>query len=66
MARKPQSPESQPPGAGFRLTGLDPETEVVYVPLTGRSYVLSDLTADEAQQLIALKWPHIEVVESVA
>ena len=50
------------PTSKYKLVGLDGQQEI-FVPLTNRSYVLSQITEDQLDQLHALKFPHVQLVQ---
>lgn len=58
-----QESETPAPTTGqfWKFVGLDGQ-ETVHVSLTNRTYVLSEISGDQAEQLLALGWDHIQRV----
>lgn len=68
---EPTAPALQPPDAvaetpvltapqGYTFVDTETLDQFVTVPATGREYNLNELTECQAEQLLSLKWPHIQ------
>ncbi|NID13767.1 hypothetical protein [Fibrivirga algicola] len=56
-------PVAQAPTSRFKLVGLRNQKEF-FVPVTGRTYKLDEITEDQLEQLHVLKWPHVQLVQA--
>ncbi|MBO0951070.1 hypothetical protein [Fibrella forsythiae] len=56
------TPVVEPTASKYKLVGLKGQKEI-FVPLTNRTYVLSEITEDQLEQLHALKFPHVQLVQ---
>ncbi|WP_234733241.1 hypothetical protein [Tellurirhabdus bombi] len=59
-AQEPVAPITERKIGAYTLIGLRDDQKEVYVTLTNRTYVLDEMTEDQAAQLHQFGWEHIK------